>query len=145
MSYLKVLVGEVSTAVDELMDRNEFINPEKVTTVICSNHQHELVNDAPFSTFNNYTNVRRVVRQVISKKTDPFPDGEKTNQLTIEGFNHVQKYYCIEREGEMQGVPVVAMSDEEIDNKCDELIKMGRTCFAHAKELKRFKEVRIKA
>ena len=94
----------------------------------------ELLSEAPFSTHNNYTNVRREVRLVMSKKLN-IDYSSDSNQLTIEGFKYVQRYYSIERNNEYIGVPVEQMSEDEINKKSSELSKMGRACLRHAREL----------
>jgi len=52
-----------------------------------------------------------------------------------------EKYYLIERNGEMVGVPEGKMTEGELaETKYNELIKMGQAHFAHAKELKGYSE-----
>lgn len=137
MSYHSILLGEVSSLIDELIEQKAVINPDSVTSEICANHRNELNGDAPFSTFNNHSNVRREVRRVMSKKME-IPTSAEGEQLTIEGHKYVQRYYSIQRVGQQIGIPVEEMTSEEIESKAEELIKMGKACFAHAKELKRY-------
>lgn len=134
MSYQKILVGEISSLIDDLIDGKITIDPNAVTSEICGNHSDELLDDAPFSTHNNYSNVRREVRQVMSKKLN-IDQSSESNQLTIEGFKYVQRYYSIERDNEYVGVPIEQLTANEISAKVNELRKMGRACLRHAEEL----------
>jgi len=137
MSYQKILTGEISSMIDELIEKQILINPNSVTSEICENHSDELLDDAPFSTFNNYSNVRREVRKVMSKKLD-IDHLNIDSQLTIEGFKYVQKYYSIERNNDYVGVPVDQLTKTEIHEKADQLNKMGRACLRHSTELQKY-------
>jgi len=137
MSYQKILISEIASIMDNLIEAKITIDPNAITNEICNNHSDELIKDAPFSTHNNYSNVRREVRSVMSKKLD-FTQQPESQQLIIEGFEHVQVYYSIKRKGEQIGVPVEQMTEFEIREKAKELRKMGKTCFDHANELEMY-------
>lgn len=141
MSYKKVLVGEISSVIDQLMADKIVIDPRSVASMVCSSHNEELMEEAPFSTHNNYTNVRREVRAVMSKKLVVSEDNFNS-QLTIEGTKYVQKYYSINRDGEQLGIPVDQLTKEEVKDKAAHLRKMGRACLLHATELEEYTENR---
>tara|TARA_R110000787_G_scaffold44892_4_gene109770 strand:- start:173 stop:604 length:432 start_codon:yes stop_codon:yes gene_type:complete len=137
MSYQKVLVGEISSVIDQLMADKIVIDPRSVASIVCGYHDDELMEEAPFSTHNNYKNVRREVRSVMSRKLVVSEDNFDS-QLTIEGTKYVQKYYSINRDGEQLGVPVDDLTKEEVKSKADHLRKMGRACLRHARELEEY-------
>lgn len=139
MSYKKLLVGEISTLIDQLIADKIIIDPRSIASMVCSSHNEELMEEAPFSTHNNYTNVRREVRMVMSKKLVVSEDNFNS-QLTIEGTKYVQKYYSIIRNGEQLGVPVDQLTKEEVKDKANHLRKMGRACLLHATELEEYTE-----
>lgn len=138
-SYRNILIEEILNQVDRLMERKKVIDANKVTQLICANHRDEILQNAEFSIYNIYSNVRREVRSVISKKlgTD---EQETSGQLTIEGFKHVQQYYAIERNGIPLVVPVEQMTDEEVEAKAAWHRKCGQAHFEHADELIAFHE-----
>ena len=140
MSYQKILVGEISSLIDNLIDGKIIIDPNAVTSEICNNHSKELLNDATFSTYNNYTNVRREVRSVMSKKMDLDINSltNENSQLVIIGFECLQSYYSIKRNDSYLGVPIEEMTVEEIRQKAKSYRKMGNTCYIHADELDKY-------
>ena len=137
MSYKSILVNEISALIGQLMAEKRLIDPRSVTTMVCTNHHEELSEEAPFSTHNNYTNVRREVTAVMSKALAG-SEGIANGQLIIEGMQFVQKYYSVERNGERVGVPVDQMSAEEVTEKVELLHKMGDACHSHADELLKY-------
>lgn len=137
MSYQKVLIGEISSIIDDLMQDKIVIDPRSIASMVCSNNDEELVDEAPFSTHNNYKNVRREVRNVMAKKL-LIREDNFDSQLTIEGTKYVQKYYSVNRDGEQLGVPVDQLTKEEVRMKADTLKKMGRACLRHATELENY-------
>jgi len=133
MSYHRILIGEISSLIDEMMKKKKVIIQNSITAIVCSNHAHELKQDALFSTYCINTTVRKEVGQVMNKKL--LNDSSASGQLTIEGFKYVQAYYSIERDGEIQGLPLDLISREEGIAKGKELIKTGKGFIAHGDEL----------
>lgn len=64
-SYRNILIEEILNQVDRLMERKKVIDANKVTQLICANHRDEILQNAEFSIYNIYSNVRREVRSVI--------------------------------------------------------------------------------
>jgi len=142
MSYQNVIVGEISNEIDSLVELNLVVNRKLVTTKVCSNHQDELNGDAPFSTYNNHQNVGKLVTKLISQKFD-VNEQNFDNQLTIEGFKYLQKYYSINREGERIGVPIDQCTKEELLAKKERIGKMGRACLVHQNELAKYIKIKF--
>ena len=140
MSYQNILVGEISSLIDDLIDEKITIDPNAVTSEICGNHSDELLDDAPFSTHNNYSNVRREVRSVMSKKMDLDINSltNENSQLVIIGFECLQSYYSIKRNDSYFGVPIEEITVEEGRQKAKSYRKMGNTCYIHADELDKY-------
>lgn len=67
------------------------------------------------------------------------------NETVVEdaAFEHLQKAYVVERNGEEVIVPVNQLSDEEIEAKIAELKKIGNEALGHADELSYYKNERI--
>lgn len=140
MSYRNILIEEILSVVDGMMEKKKVIDPNKVTDLICTSHRDELLDDADFSVHNIYANVRREVRNVISKKLGTDDEQAISGQLTIEGFKHVQQYYSITRDDVPLVVPVEQMTDEEVQEKAEWHRKCGRAHFEHADELVEYHE-----
>jgi hypothetical protein len=139
MSYRNILINEISSVVDGLMNQKKIIDASKVTDVICKNHSDELLyQNADFSRFNIYSNVRREVRSFVSKKLGTDDEQAIAGQLTLDGFRHVQQYYAIERKGIPLVVPIEQMSDKEIEEKAAWHRKCGKAHFEHARELMQY-------
>jgi hypothetical protein len=104
---------------------------------------HEIVRgkeliDTPDSDFFRacaYVHVKDVVKRVVGKyDSGPASDA----QYVLEGFQHLQKAYTVQRQGQNILVPVDQLSIEEIEARADEYDTMAAGCVAHAKELRFF-------
>jgi hypothetical protein len=80
-----------------------------------------------------------VYEQVKScvKKYDT-TDTPSTAQIVLDGFEHLQKAYPIERGEVRQLVPVNQMSDAELESRACELDDMAKGCTDHAQEIRTF-------
>lgn len=66
------------------------------------------------------------------------PSTVRDEQLVMPGFEHVQRGYSNERNGENVIVPIDEMTDAEIESKAREYERMAAGCIAHAKELRNY-------
>jgi len=57
-------------------------------------------------------------------------------QIVMDGFDHLQKAYTVDRDGEQVLVPVDMLTADEIEARARELEAMARGCIAHARELR---------
>jgi hypothetical protein len=92
--------------------------------------------DADFHLCCSYEGIRDEVRDQLNKLKHPTP------QLTLEGFQYLQRLYDIERGGEQMHVPIEAMTDDELEAKAKEHYARGATEYAHGDELMRYRELR---
>lgn len=97
--------------------------------------------DAWFWRKTSYAATREAVRKEISRRAGDDSQKKDRPQLDLPGFDreHLQDYYVVRRDGDDIGVPVTALTDQEIDSKADLYESMARACSAHADELRRFK------
>lgn len=58
------------------------------------------------------------------------------------GFERLQTHYLVERDEERVAVRIDHLTDEEIEAKAKEQETMGRACFQHADELRRYGDLR---
>lgn len=87
-----------------------------------------------------YTHVKDVVKRCVGKydavcKAD--------DQLVLDGFEHLQVAYTVNRKGIVVLVPVDQLSDEEIEARAVEYEQMALGCIAHAKELRSYAMKRL--
>jgi hypothetical protein len=81
-----------------------------------------------------------VKRQI--KKYEPSEIGSDA-QLIMEGFEHLQKAYPVERENERVIMPIDMMTNEEVQKRAEEYRAMASGCINHAKELMQYLEQRL--
>jgi hypothetical protein len=147
----KDLQTEISAKIDWLMKNNgRTLHPEWICQAVMSDHTDIAGRDADFHLCCSRLSVRKEVTQVLNRidkdERDP-RDPKRREQLTLEGFDFVHKYYVVPRKEsdgiiELIAVRVDDLTDEEIDRKADEYEAMGRTCMLHADELRRYKALR---
>lgn len=137
MSYKKQLTNEIKEVLNRLAENRQEWRANIITTEIVSNHEDELVGDAYFSRHNNWENTRREVNVVMKQMADIKPDAD-ANQLVLDGFEKLQKYYMVTRDDERVGVHIYDMSKEELLQKKQELRAMRKGLEIHEDEIDRF-------
>lgn len=138
------LADEINAVLDDLAGRGEVWRASWIAQEICAEHASGLAgNDhAEFWRACGYSDCRREVTRCINARAgDARPAGDHT-QLTLPGYEHLQSYYVVVRDDEEVGVSVHDLTDGEVESKAAQYRSMGRACFAHAKELERFREQR---
>lgn len=153
MSYQDRLLEQINIKLDDLAEAGQRWIPLWVTHALCADHMVGLADDGEhreFWEYGTYMHVRRVVTQVINKRSDDNPHERRNFQLVLDGFerNRLQDYYVVTRDDEEIGVPIIgefAITDDELDSKAALYRAMGQACFEHADELERFKEWRRRA
>lgn len=71
------------------------------------------------------------------KKFEPSA-GVAEEQLVMEGFDHLQKAYPVERGSERVIMPISKMTNEELEARAAEYDIMAQGCIAHAEEIRRY-------
>ncbi|MHC4687783.1 MAG: hypothetical protein ACYTEW_26275 [Planctomycetota bacterium] len=83
------------------------------------------------------------VKARVEKHFRDIKENENTgadSQMNLPGYEHIQKRYIFERNGDRVAVPVQLMTLEEFKMKIGEHRKMGAGHYAHADELERYME-----
>jgi hypothetical protein len=147
-SYHDRLVGEIEEHLNSLAAHAKPWDAGRIAAAICDAHRSALPegDDGLFWQWTGYRHVREMVRRQISKRVGAHESPERP-QLALPGFERerLQDYYLVERDGRDVGVPVVDLTDEEIEAKASEYRTMGAACYAHADELDRFRAWRQEA
>ena len=146
MSYSDRLKAEINGELNALERRREPLVARWVTHAVCNAHTSALMQNehSDFWTYCTYEMVRNEVRRCINKRAGDRPELREP-ELVFPGFEHVQRYYVVPRDGQEIGVPALEMTDAEVDAKAALYRTMGTACYAHADELDRFKAWRWKA
>ncbi len=144
MSYQNRINAEINAELDRRAADNLGWQAEFIAHAICANHGDGLAhgNHKDFWTWCGYATVRDATRRAINKRAGDQPDAEKDEQFILPGYEHVHRYYVVNRNGNDIGIPVHQMTDEEIEQKASLYRSMGSACFSHARELQRFQRER---
>jgi hypothetical protein len=136
--------AEVSAEVRAVRDRlrGEFGRADVLigTQRVLTNHPSIEGADKDFYVCCTYRAVRHEFRQQVNNERAKSPPDER--QLTLDGFDHLQQFYQVERGDRVRTLAIDEMTDDEIDRKAQEYDAMGRACLEHADELRRYKELR---
>ena len=143
MSYTDRLNTEIDAKIDALEAQKRPLNATWIAHSICIDHEVGLAeNDhREFWEHGGYSTTRKMVTTRVNKRRGDKPK-RAPKQGTLRGFQHVQDYYVVERDGDELGVPAHTLTDDEIDRKIDLYRSMGAACYEHADELQRYKELR---
>jgi hypothetical protein len=142
MSFFESLRAEIAAFVGEQDHLGNEIVPDWIAHAVCNNHNTGLADDesADFWRQSGYRTVRAATGEYLRRWYDPQAAIEelRAGQLTLPGFDHVQRHYIVERDGDNKAIPVGSMTDEEIEGKIAHMISVSSTLLAHADELRRY-------
>jgi hypothetical protein len=118
-------------------------------TIVVEWLTHEIVNsksaiegeDEPFYRICAYTHVKDVVKRCVGKydAISPVTDA----QLTLDGFEHLQVAYTVNRNDQILLVPVDQCSDAELSERATEYDRMVKGLRGHARELRSYIAARV--
>lgn len=126
---------EVREFIAAKIARGEIVSVDWLTHEIVANKRGISGDDVEFYRVCAFTHVRDVVKRCVGKY-DAKPATDV--QLVLDGFEHLQVAYTVERRGENVLVPVDQLTDCEIEGRAVEYEKMAKGCLAHAKELRSY-------
>lgn len=129
------VTGEIRKIVSERIEQGVLIRAEWLTTEILAMKSHIEGDDADFYVACAIDFIKDTAKRCIGLYA-PKPAVLTDAQIIMPGFEHVQRAYTVEREGEVVLVPVQLLTDAEIQGRASELMAMARGCVAHAKELR---------
>ena len=146
MNRYKTLKAEIHKHLDELARQSRPWRAEWIAQEICNDHASGLADgvDADFWRYCGYRQCRELVRRCIGKRAGDRAEAAE-EQSVFPGYEHPQSYYVVTRDGDDIGLPVEALSDEELASKALALRTMGSACYAHADEIERYARVRREA
>ena len=135
------VTNEIRKLVSERVDAGVIVRVEWLTTEILNMKADIHGDDADFYVACGVDFIKDTVKRCIGQY-QPKAATSTDAQIVMEGFDHMQKAYTVDREGETVLVPVDMLTDEEIEARAAELEAMARGCIAHAKELRAYRRGR---
>lgn len=133
--------AEIERQISISMDAGAVLDPAWITQAIMADHNDLSGEDAAFA----ICCTREYVRNEVRRRFNRFkltPETHSDPQLVLPGFEKLQRYYAIEREGAASIVPIEMMTSAELMAKRAELEAMGRGCIDHANELGQYVSMR---
>lgn len=142
MSYQETLTAEINLVLDDLSEKGETWNAAWIAHAICNKHTDGLAENehSYFWRHCGYQDCRDEVRRCINGRAGDRPTSDA--QLRLPGYDHLQAYYIVKRDGDEIGVPVHDLTDDELEAKAALYRGMAAACYAHADEIDRFKRLR---
>lgn len=137
---IKDIRALISSLVSNKIDAGQVVNQEWTVTEILNTYNDISGDDVDFYIIAARHWVNNEVKSVIGK-FDP-EIGKDNSQLVLDGFEYLQKAYPVLRGAVRQLVPVEQITDDEWELKAFEYEKMGDGCYAHAAEMRRYKNSR---
>lgn len=131
------LMNEVQEIIERFISEGKSIAASWVVQAIVKSHPDVSGADANWYILCGYEHARDSVRQVL-RRYKPSEEGPQ-EQVVLPGFERLQKAYLVDRGNEQTIVPVQDLTDAEIEAKEIELEIMGRGCYQHRDELKRYR------
>jgi hypothetical protein len=133
------LFAEIYEVIERYLNSQGNAPSDWVTQDIVNRHNKIEGPDADFCLERMFDNIREEVRRAI-RRYDITPEaGEPDPQLTMEGFERLQKVYSVMRGGRSVAVRVELMSDVELQAKENELEKFAGGSIEHRNEIRRYR------
>jgi hypothetical protein len=133
------IYGDVRKFIADKVANGEIVVVEWLTHEIISSKSDIDGGDTEFYRVCAYTHIKDVVKRCVGKyDSKPVLD----QQLTLDGFEHLQVAYTVERDAQIVLVPVNQLTDDEIEARAKEYERMALSCRAHARELRAYQAAR---
>ena len=131
----KDLQNIVSRVINNKIDRGEAVVMSWAVNDVLGQFPDVSGGDVDFYLCTARNHVLKIVKASVKKYE---PTGESSRQIVLDGFEHLQSAYPVDRHGERVLVPVDALSIEELEARALELEVMAAGCINHAKEIRSY-------
>lgn len=128
---------EIKTLVHGKIKRKETLDADLMTDEVLSRHPIAEWDDSSFYLCCSQRAVREEVRREIAKLV-PSDDEEVNRQMILPGFERLQTYYMIHRNGAQLGLPIELITDDELLAKAEEHGAHALGHKMHADEIRRY-------
>jgi len=138
---VKEIISTVKEYIQNAIQTKEpVMSPEWITNGIMADHSQVDGEDSDFCLVGCRAFVRNEVRKIFNKQK--IMGIEEEFQMVLDGFEHLQEYYTIERDKERCFVRIDNLTDDELMEKAVEYQKMSESCAKHAREILTYIEER---
>jgi hypothetical protein len=137
------VTNEIRRIVQDKINAGVIVQVGWLTTEILAMKDQIEGEDADFYVACGVSYIKDTVKRCIGDYR-PKETGTEA-QLLMDGFDHMQKAYTVEREGQTVLVPVHLLTTDEIEGRAEELLAMAAGCIAHARELRAYNQGRMAA
>jgi len=140
MTYESKLKAEINAVLDHLQSNNLDMIPQFVANQIINEHVDTLPDDESrdFWLHCGYSKTREMVTRCINRRLNSSGANEHSQQHVLPGFDHLQNYYVVTREGYDTGLPIERISDAELKAKAKLYRSNGLANLAHSEEILRY-------
>lgn len=135
--------GEIRKLIADCVQAGEVRTVSSYVDIIMADHSAIEGEDADFYLICTRARIKDIVSATIGKfapKSQP-----SSEQLTLDGFEHLQIAYTFDRKGQTVLVPVDQCSDIELAARACEYEDMAKGCQLHARELREYISARSDA
>ena len=143
MSYENQLTEEIYAILERLAAEQQPWRAQWIAHEICQSHKDGLAEgDARlFWEHCGYEKICDLVRRCINRRAGDreLPDEA---QLRLPGYERLQAYYMVKRNGDDIGVSVHDLTDAELIEKAALYRSMAAAAYAHADEIDRFRRLK---
>lgn len=129
------LSREIADLITATLETGTQVQKDWIAAQVMAAHPDIYGDDAAFYTVLAKQQIDEKVRAQIGKFK---PTAEQSAQLTLPGFDYLQKAYFLTREGENVIVPVDQCSDFELLARAREYEEMAKGCRSHAREIREY-------
>lgn len=134
------VTNEIRRIVQDKIDCGVVVRVEWLTTEIMAMKCEVEGDDADFYIACAVDFIKATISRVIGKYA---PKTDTDNQLTMDGFDHLQKAYTVTRDNQITLVPVTMLTDDELEARALEYEAMAFGCVTHAQEIRTFIKSRL--
>jgi hypothetical protein len=140
---IKDIQNLIARLVADKIDAGHVVNMQWATKEILDTYCDIEGRDVDFYLITAKFYIADLVKRCI-KKYDT-PDQTESGQIIMDGFDHLQKAYPVERGEGREIVPVSLLTDKELELRAAAYDKMAEGCEAHAKEIRKYISTRAQA
>lgn len=126
---------EIRRIVQERIDSGVIVRVEWLTTEIMAQKDKIEGDDADFYLACGVDFINKTVKRVIGGYA---PKSSQDAQIVMDGFDHLQKAYTVQRDEQVTLVPVTMLTDVELEARALEYEAMAEGCISHAAEIRAF-------
>lgn len=134
------ITKKIRAEIHDKLDAGEIVDQDRLAAEIIEARSDIHGSDVDFYKVCAFAEVRNIVRSCI-KKFKPSAANDD-DQLTLPGFDHLQKAYFIRRDDRDLLIPVTLCTDAELLARAREYDDMAKGCADHALELRKYVRAR---